>query len=236
MDFEVLVRYAVPGTLLVTPLMVWLAFNPNAFATDSSYLGVLAAGILIPVGYIIHQLWFALFESRGGYVSLKRPNLAFILLDHPDAESTSADVRHAYYAWEDWVYGGSVPNGHLQRARRLWQLYHGLSSSALASMLAIPLALLLHEQVPILTLVLVCISLLLAGTAFAIRAHTIANEVHEWELMMAVEDAGPNGAHLLRQGVARFIQVESQMGHRMRAWQAKKRSHTQASEGMSQSN
>ncbi|MDA8345372.1 MAG: hypothetical protein M0Z66_07800 [Thermaerobacter sp.] len=215
-----LVRYAVPGTLLATPLVLLVFLDPNIQGLQSGGLDVLAAGALIPVGYLVHQLWFALFEARGGYVTLRRPNLAFIVQDHNvTGEASAAAVRHAYYAWEDWVYGGKVPEGHLHRARRLWQLYHGLSSSALAALLAAPQAVLLRPYLPVSKLGLLAAVLLAIGVALAVRARTILREAHEWELMMAVEDAGSDGPHRLRAGIARFLDVEVKMGRQMREWQ-----------------
>jgi hypothetical protein len=120
----------------------------------------------------VHQLWFALFEARGGYVSLQRPNLAFLLQQPPaEGEQGEAALRHAYYAWEDWIYGGQVPQGHLQRARRLWQLYHGLSSSALATFLAVPQTLFLRSLWPAGEVALLALAL---GLALTVRARDLA--------------------------------------------------------------
>lgn len=180
---------------------------------------MLAAGALIPVGYLIHQFWFAVFEARGGYVTSQRPNLAYLMQDYNTArDDDDAEVRHAYYAWEDWIYSGKVPNGHLQRARRLWQLFHGLGSSALASFLAVLQTAWIMLYLTTGALILLAVALVVIGVALAVRARTILREVHEWELMMAVEDMGPDGPHQLREGVKRFLDVERKMGRRMRAW------------------
>lgn len=212
-------RYAVPGTLFLVPLALLGILDPHLPGAGTGDIGLIAAGALIPVGYLVHQLWFALFEARGGYVTIHRPNLEFLVRDHRGAaEASPAEIRHAYYAWEDWVYGDDVPKGHLQRARRLWQLYHGLSSSSLATLLAVPQTLLLLGYLlPANTAALGAVLLLMA-LAFAVRARTIRSEANEWELMMAVEDAGPDGPHRLRARVERFIQLEQEMGRPMRAW------------------
>lgn len=126
MGFEVLVRYAVPGTLFLAPLGILALLDPSLGSLAVSGLGVFAIGAMIPVGYLIHQFWFALFESRGGYVSMSRPNLYYLLQqcggDRHQIE-TPAGIRHSYYTWKYRVYGPQVPSGHLGRARRLWQTF-----------------------------------------------------------------------------------------------------------------
>lgn len=124
MDFELLVRYLVPGTLDVAPAVLWTLFSPDGNLLSG--LGGLIVAITIPAGYLIHQLWFSIFNMTGGYVSKERPSLDYLVKKYREETGVTPSVRHAYFAWEDWVYGGTVPQGHLQRARRLWQLYHGL--------------------------------------------------------------------------------------------------------------
>lgn len=61
--------------------------------------------ITIPAGYLIHQLWFSIFNMTGGYVSKERPNLDYLVKKYRKETGVTPSVRHAYFAWEDWVYG-----------------------------------------------------------------------------------------------------------------------------------
>lgn len=196
MDFEVLVRYTLPGTLFIFPFVIWGLWgdaNPSLVAGIDNGLGFLLATLTIPVGYLIQQIWFTLFEAFGGYVTLKRRNLNYLAQVYKAAGKAKSKnlneyTKSAYFAWESWIYGNNVPEGHRNRARRLWQLFHGLASSALASLSAILITFLLPQTLSENSILLIAsINGILCG-GFIFRAIKIYRDVSEWELMMAIVD------------------------------------------------
>ncbi|MCL6647161.1 MAG: hypothetical protein K6U89_02350 [Chloroflexi bacterium] len=217
MDFELLVRYAVPGTLALLPVAVLTSFDSHFAAKAATLLGIMGAASLLPLGYVIHQVWFMVFSMRGGYVTERRPNLAYLLNSYraqdQDAKS-QLSIRHVYYAWETWVYGPDAPERHLQRARRLWQLYHGLSSSVLGALLGIAANLLFillgAAESPAIAGAVSVGEAVLAIILWQ-RGRSIRAEVDNWELLMVVEDVSSRSASQLLARVNKFLEIEGQI-------------------------
>lgn len=107
-----------------------------------------------------------------------------------------------------------MPQGHLQRARRLWQLYHGLRSCLIA--IAIGLIVLVVQYLlgylPVWPTFYASVLYILAAVYIYAHSVNIRRQVDEWELMMAVEDATQEQqASRLLADVQKFIRVLSAM-------------------------
>ena len=93
-DLETLVRYAIPGALLAVPLF-YLFYNTYAgifplLEGDVADLLVVLALLTVPLGYILHQFWLALFNCSGiggvGYCRGGRENLCLVVNEFYERE------------------------------------------------------------------------------------------------------------------------------------------------------
>jgi hypothetical protein len=78
-DLETILRYAVPGALLIPSISIFvLRYDPSILP----YLVIALALMIIPIGYIVYQLWLLIFISTGmnenGYCREGRKNLVVL--------------------------------------------------------------------------------------------------------------------------------------------------------------
>lgn len=123
LDFKTLLRYGIPGAILLLPLILTSLYNNHAAGSDITIL--LLVFIMVPLGYIIHQMWILLFELVCSGYRRGRPNLRYIA---KELNIGSTDGDAVYLAWEYWIYlKAGEREGVFNRTRRIWQgLYAGL--------------------------------------------------------------------------------------------------------------
>ncbi|MHB8396229.1 MAG: hypothetical protein ACYDAZ_04960 [Thermoplasmataceae archaeon] len=225
-DVEVLVRYAFPGTIAIIPLAYYISLIDF---TIVSYLSIALVLLVVPVGYIMYQIWLMAFTATGinenGYCRYGRENLIKLSreIKNEGRYNTTHNFKQSsimeeinnhvqkitsnpkkqdrcekdilmilsYYAWESWVYD-KAPQGHTIRSGRLWQFYHGASSSALASWISfiffvVISMVMLHTNLSI--VYAGAIGSFGMGILMMVRAKQLFREVVTWETMMLYSDS-----------------------------------------------
>ncbi|MGD0834055.1 MAG: hypothetical protein ABSA40_06465 [Candidatus Dormibacteria bacterium] len=209
-DLETLVRYLIPGTIAMSPLGLWLGpLVVNGKGVISAGLAALLVGLAIPAGYLLHQVWLAIFKRRSVWEPQARRSNLTLLAERGNAPREGKDQHGVYLAWESWIYSDNVPSRQFDQAKRLWRFYHGTRASVLAALLAIVMApaagvLNLSWWAPV---VWFCVGLLGILLLLMWRAHQLWCELDDWELMIAVDNCA-----------ARELTLADHATRFMRAW------------------
>jgi len=138
LGLEDLLRYGIPGSILVFPLVflthLYFGFlEKNEISNGLIFLLIFAS---VPIGYILHQLWFLLWFDRDGkgYEDPKLLHLKYIrdelkfkdVCDEKDKEEIS------YLCWARFTYSEKDEERQQIGERRIWQFYHSFISSSLS--------------------------------------------------------------------------------------------------------
>lgn len=183
-DFETLLRYGIPGAILLTPLLLALSAGNTLVGIGS--ITFLIIFITVPVGYVVYQAWILIFELFGLGYRRGRANLKYIL---HEVGAKNVDKDEIYLAWEYWIYLKSNElGGVFTRARRLWHLYHSDMTDTLSLALGSLAAYILRTTNPAMRYVVTAYPLLLL--LFLLKSRSLRKELDLWELYIARQNIG----------------------------------------------
>ncbi|HEV8536521.1 MAG TPA: hypothetical protein VGR87_12535 [Candidatus Limnocylindria bacterium] len=131
---EVILRYLVPGFLVVLPL---LRVVPGGGMSGFTGVDAALAGVAVLVaGYAVHQLYWLLFNLFRVYESPQRRPLQ-VVRARLEAIGIDAPTRSRLWEeWELWTYR-VADDPYRERATRLWLFVHSSAGVVLAAVLGI---------------------------------------------------------------------------------------------------
>ena len=126
MMLEEIIRFTIPGATVVVALLIafWPLFKRLVDVGAGAIVAALAAILVVPIGYLMHQIYQMWHQSKKGrFASFKRP--AFKLMKQKYKESRCKEIGpwQARLAWDSW-FGrcGSERFANILSTQHIWWL------------------------------------------------------------------------------------------------------------------
>lgn len=143
MRFEELLRYTIPGYVILFPLILlsWFYSDPRSSSNGAWVAAFFGALVLIgpAVGFLAHQLYMFIHE-RSIYASPDRRNLALIIRKYKRQEQelpkSEISGSEALLAW-DYFFHRDIKPGLRAHITRAWYFIHSFRGTAYAFMIGL---------------------------------------------------------------------------------------------------